>query len=439
MNGRTAQKDGMVSYAEAIRRIVSMGRILRIETVPLAEARGRVLARALEGREALPPFDNSAMDGFCVRSADTERAAAGPAVRLRVGPTIFAGAPLPADLTREAGALRIMTGAPMPDGFDCVIRFEDATVEKDEGGEVLVVGGRVPVGAHVRKRGEDVAVGDRLLDAGRLLGPGAIAVIAGQGMAEVPVVARPRIRVLATGDELVSDPAKPLGPGQIRNTSLQFLLAEAARLGLPAVSEGLVPDREDDVLAVVRGWLDARRGLSLGDVADPAAPDIVVSTGAVSAGERDFVPSMLERLGFDIAVHGVAVRPGRPVLVASRPGTATLWVGLPGNVLSTAAGFRFFVLPLVRSLLGISVAPSPVRARLASPFPKPAGLRFFARCALRHAGDGSLDAYPERRQGSGMLSALAATDAYAVFPEEPSFIPAGAVIDVEPDAAGLGG
>jgi molybdopterin molybdotransferase len=136
-------------------------------------------------------------------------------------------------------------------------------------------------------------------------------------------------------------------------------------------------------------------------------------------------------------VHGVAVRPGKPVLVAHRAAGAIVWAGLPGNVLSTAASFRFFVLPLVRSLLGLDPHPHALRARLARDFPKPAGLRFFARCSLRTAPDGALEAHPDDRQASGMVSALAATDAYAVFAEELSLVPAGAMVDVVPDGEEL--
>jgi molybdopterin molybdotransferase len=397
----------------------------------LAAARGRVLAEELVAREDLPPFDNSAMDGFAVRAGETAGTSSRHPVRLRVGGTVFAGVPLAEYETSRAGTVRIMTGAPIPQGFDAVLRVEDSAVERDEDGERLVLATPVPPGSHIRRKGEDVPIGRRLIDAPAVLTPALLAVAAGQGVGELSVVARPVLRFVATGDELVDDPNRRLGPGQIRNTSLPFLMAEAERLGLPAVREGLMPDREDEAVERVSRWLAERRGGA------DAVPHVVVSTGAVSVGEKDFVPSFVRRLGFEILVHGVAVRPGKPVLVARHADAAMFWVGLPGNVLSTAAGFRFFALPLLRTLLGLDPGPTRHSARLANDVTKPEGLRFFARGTLRSAADGALLFIPEDRQGSGMLSALASSDAYAVLPEGPSVVRAGTPVDVVGDEEGL--
>jgi molybdopterin molybdotransferase len=265
-----------------------------------------------------------------------------------------------------------------------------------------------------------------------VLTPALLAVAAGQGIGEVDVVARPVLRFVATGDELVEDPDRRLGPGQIRNTSLPFLMAEADRLMLPAVREGLMPDREDEAVERVSRWMAERRGGGAG-----AVPHVVLSTGAVSVGEKDFIPSLVRRLGFEILLHRTAVRPGKPVMIAVHAEAAMFWVGLPGNVLSTAAGFRFFAVPLLRTLLGLDPGPTRHCARLANDVSKPEGLRFFARGTLRSAPDGALLFTAEDRQGSGMLSALASTDAYAVLPEGPSVVRAGTPVDVVGDDEGL--
>jgi molybdopterin molybdotransferase len=422
----------LMPYADALTRIAALDAIRAVERLPLAAARGRVLSEELVAREDLPPFDNSAMDGFAMRAAETAGASSKHPLRLRVGGTVFAGTPLPDYETSRAGTVRIMTGAPIPQGFDAVLRVEDSVVERDGDGERLVLATPVPSGSHVRRKGEDVAIGRRLVDAPAVLTPALLAVAAGQGIGEVDVVARPVLRFVATGDELVEDPNRRLGPGQIRNTSLPFLMAEAERLSLPAVREGLMPDREDEAVERVSRWMAERRGGGAG-----AVPHIVVSTGAVSVGEKDFVPSLVRRLGFEILVHGAAVRPGKPVLIAFHADAAMFWVGLPGNVLSTTAAFRFFVLPLLRTLLGLDPEPTRRCARLANDVTKPEGLRFFVRGTLRSAPDGALLFTPEDRQGSGMLSALASTDAYAVLPEGPAVVRAGTPVDVVGDEEGL--
>ena len=421
----------ILRYDEALARIATLPPLAATEEVPLVEARGRVLAAELVAREDLPPFDNSAMDGFALRSAATARASAANALRLRVGPTVFAGAPLPEAQTSAAETVRIMTGAPLPAGYDTVLRREDAVVETEAGTERLVLRAPVSAGAHVRRRGEDVARGTRLVAAPRVLTAQLLAVAAGQAYGTLTARRSPVLRLVATGDELIEDPQQPLGPGQIRNTSLPFLLGEAARLGLPAVREPLMADRLEQAVALVRTWLPAS------DAASPGAPQVVISTGAVSVGDRDFIPALVERLGFEVLVHGAHVRPGKPVLVARHPSGAVVWVGLPGNVLSTAAGFRFFALPALRTLLGLPLAPPRPRARLLAEFRKPAELRFFARGALRPDPDGGLTFVAEDRQGSGMLTALAGTEGYAVIPEGDARVPAGTLVEAVPDSEGL--
>lgn len=426
----------ILRHDEILARLAALAPIAATEEVPLLEARGRVLARDLVAREDLPPFDNSAMDGFALRSAATAGASADRPLRLRVGPTVFAGAPLSEAETAAAGAVRIMTGAPMPAGYDTVLRREDAELESAAGAEWLVLRAPVPPGAHLRRRGEDTARGARLVAAPRVLTPQLLAVAAGQAYGALAVRRRPVLRLVATGDELVEDPDRPLGPGQIRNTSLPFLLGEAARLGLPAIREPLMPDDLEQAVARVRAWLPA------GAARDPGAavldaPQVVISTGAVSVGDRDFVPALMERLGFEVLVHGALVRPGKPVLLARHPSGGLWWVGLPGNVLSTAAGFRFFALPLLRALLGLPLAPPRPRARLAVEFRKPAELRFFARGALRPEADGGLTFLAEDRQGSGMLTALAGTEGYAVIPEGAARVPAGTLVEAVFDSEGL--
>jgi molybdopterin molybdotransferase len=364
---------------------------LPIETVPLAEAHGRVLAEDVRAPHALPPFDNSAMDGFALRGADLP--AEGERAFVLVG-DVFAGA-TSAPRIGAGQCARVTTGAPIPPGADTVVIKENVTVDR---GHVAVKAGE-KAGSNVRAAGEDYAEGDLAFAAGTPTGAAQLAVLAALGIADVPVRRRPRVAVIATGDELVP-PGQPLGFGQIHESNA-VMLAALARDSRAIVS----------VARCVRDEPDALRDALLDAAADA---DIVVSSGGVSAGEADHLPTVLQTIG-EIHFHKVRLKPGMPTLFGQVG--ASLYFGLPGNPVASAVTYRLFVGFALRAMQGVATIPKPMHARLAATLHKRHARAELARCSLHVDGDGVMWATLHARQGSGMLRGLAETDALALLPE----------------------
>jgi molybdopterin molybdotransferase len=304
---------------------------------PLARraAAGRVLARPLAARVDVPAADVSAMDGYAVRGE------VAPGETRPVAGTIAAGA-APGFALPEGAAARIMTGAPLPAGADRVIPVELAESPAAGGrGTVTFRAGTAPA-EHVRRRGEILERGAPLLPAGAPLTPGALALLATHGYGELPVHRAPRVAVLATGDEVVPPEREP-GPGQLRDSHTDFLLAAGATLGLGFETLGIAPDREGELAALVD------RGL---------AADVLLLCGGVSMGEFDLAEGVLAKLGCRLLFDGVAIQPGKPLVFGvhvPRPGAAAgLVFGLPGNPASVMVAFWLFVRPALRRLLGFA-------------------------------------------------------------------------------------
>jgi molybdopterin molybdotransferase len=364
---------------------------LPIETVPLAEAHGRVLAEDVRAPHALPPFDNSAMDGFALRGADLP--SEGERAFVLVG-DVFAGA-TSAPWIGAGQCARVTTGAPIPPGADTVVIKENVTADR---GHVAVKAGE-KAGSNVRAAGEDYAAGDLAFAAGTPTGAAQLAVLAALGIADVPVRRRPRVAVIATGDELVP-PGQPLGFGQIHESNA-VMLAALARDSRAIVS----------VARCVRDEPDALRDALLDAAADA---DIVVSSGGVSAGEADHLPTVLQTIG-EIHFHKVRLKPGMPTLFGQVG--ASLYFGLPGNPVASAVTYRLFVGFALHAMQGVATIPKPMHARLAAALHKRHARAELARCSLHVDGDGVMWATLHARQGSGMLRGLAETDALALLPE----------------------
>ena len=427
--GRGRPGGSLLPLEAALEQILAGAVPLGAEDVPVADAAGRVLAEPVVARTSLPPWDNSAMDGFAVRSGDVADASAVHPAILRVVGEVAAGhAPVRAV---EAGeALRITTGAMLPGGADAVVPVEDT--DADPGASVLPSAVRVrvpaPAGANVRHLGEDIRAGDTVLSAGRIMGPARVALAAASGAATVAVHRRPRVTVLATGDELVA-PGAPLGPGQIHDSNTPALLAQAGAAGAIALPGGIVPD-EPAVLAERLAW-------AIG------ASDVVVLSGGVSVGAHDHVKDALQALG-RIEFWRVAIQPGKPLAfgrtTAGRGGTVpdpdrpVALFGLPGNPVSAFVTFELFVRPLLRVLggRGADRGRRVYRAVLAEAVSKSSERRAFIRVRLEAdpAGSGGLVARPAGGQGSHVLSALAAADGLAVIPEGTPGLPAGSEVEV---------
>lgn len=401
----------VVDYDQAVAMVLGEAAPFPIEHRPLADAFGLVLAEAVVADADLPPFDNSAMDGFGLR-ADGQSIAAGAEFDV-------AGAQVAGDeaATADTGAWEIMTGARMPEGLDSVVPVERVDIiARDHGGRPgrIRLSADVQPGANVRLRGQDVERGTVVLEPGRPVDSAAVMVLASLGIDSVAVRRRPRVGLLNTGRELVDDPCQPLASGEIRNSNGPFLAARVEAAGASLVLRETVTDEPADFLAAL-------------ERAITAGADVVLSTGAVSMGRHDFVPDALRSIGADIRFHKVAIRPGRPLLFARLRG-GQLYFGLPGNPASAAVGLRFFAEAALRALAGLSPE-RPLRMPLAAGWSKRAELRFHLKGRVELA-DGALRARVLHGQESFKVQPLLVANAWIVVPAECMALEAGEMVDV---------
>ncbi len=375
--------------------LAAVGPLDAIE-VALADAHGLVLAAAVITAEDVPPFANTAMDGYAVRAADTAGAVDGIPVRLRVVGDLPAGrAP---DRAVGAGeAIRIMTGAPMPDGADAIVMVERTETE----GEVVAISVEVSPGNHVRAAGGDLAQGDEVFPAGTLLHGAHLGVLSSVGAARVRVVPRPRVGVLSTGDELVepgSQTAEALAPGKIRDSNRPMLLALVEEAGFEPVDLGVARDDEDAITAVLDGAL--------------ARCDAILTSGGVSVGDYDYVKAAIDQLGH-LEWRQVAIKPAKPLAFGMVRGTPVF--GLPGNPVSSLVSFELFARPAILQRAGHPFRFRPeVTARAEHALNRrPDGKLHLDRVRVRWTGDG----YAAGRTGdqaSNVLSATAAANGLAM-------------------------
>ncbi|MFY0735455.1 MULTISPECIES: molybdopterin molybdotransferase MoeA [Aurantimonas] len=400
----------LIPVEEAYRLLVEDARPLaRTETLPLRDASGRILGADLASLRTQPAFDASAMDGYAVRAADLGDEAPFPSLRL-VGESAAGHA---YDGTLQPGeTIRISTGAPVPAGADAILIQENAH-RRDS---TVTATAPVVVGQHIRPAGIDFAAGTPLLTAGTVLTPGAIALAASGGHPSIPVRGRPRVAILATGDELVL-PGEPIGPSQIvaSNTfGVAALVREAG--GLP-LNCGIAPDRE--------AAIDAQLTQAIADGAD-----IFVTIGGASVGDHDLVGKVFAAHGVSLDFWKVAMRPGKP-LMAGRLGDMRV-VGLPGNPASSMVAATLFLAPLVRRLAGRPARPLYRRGILAAPMPDNGDRTDFVRARIEPDGAGPPRIVPLSRQDSSLLSIYAAADALLVRPVRAAPAEAGDPCDYVP-------
>ena len=403
----------MLAVDEALALIRSCCAPLAIEQVPLAEAFGRVLAAPVDAPRNLPPFTNSAMDGFALRwreglVEDTEL----PVLAEQAAGDGIAG--------QSDGACSIMTGARIPDGLDTVVPVEDCTVlaRDGEGRPVSIALSHAPQpGQHVRHAGEDVAVGQRVLETGVRLDEEALLVLRGIGIGTVMVHRRPRLALACTGRELVDVDGAELAPGQIANTNGPYLERLFAEAGAEVVERVTLPDEPAVFAAWLTRWLEA--GIEL-----------VVTTGAVSMGRYDFVPDVLREAGADLRFHKLKMRPGKPLLFATA-GRGTLVFGLPGNPVSSTVGARFFVDAALRVLGGRSPEAALLLPLAAAARKKP-GFSMLQKAALALDAGGRLQVRLLKGQESFKTAPLLAARAWAVLPQDAAELPAGTPVPVYP-------
>ena len=392
----------LLTVDEALERILARVAPLPARTLDLADTLGGVLAEDVVADRDVPPFRNSAMDGYAVRGEDVATAP----VRLRVTGAVAAGG-LPEGRVGSGEAVRIMTGAPMPEGADTVVRVED-TREAGAAVEITVPTAR---GTSVRAAGEDIRSGSTVLAAGRLLRPAEIGVLAALGRARVRVTATPRVAVLSTGDELVELDAA-LGPGRIRDANRYSLGAAVRAAGCDPWPLGIARDTADDL----------RRAL-----VSASAADAIVTSGGVSVGDHDHVKPVVESMG-TMDFWSIAIRPGRPLAFGELGPRRTPIFGLPGNPVSALLTFELFVRPALLRMAGRASVHRPrARAVLVEDVEKPAGLRFFAR-GVHDAAAGTVRTTGP--QGSGILTSMALANCLIDLPETADRAAAGSEVTV---------
>ncbi len=371
--------------------------VVETERVTLRQARGRVLASDVAAPVSLPSFDNSAVDGYAVRHSDL---VGGGETRLVIGTPVFAGH---AGGVLAAGqAMRIFTGAPMPEGADTVFMQEDCRVE----GNAVILPAGLKVGANRRLTGEDVKSGAVVLAAGTRLAAHHIAIVAAVGLTDVEVRRRVRVAIFSTGDEIV-EPGKPLPIAAVYDANRALLIAMAEGLGAEVTDLGILKD-DENVLA--------------GALAGAAAnADLVLTSGGVSTGDADYVRKAVEQAG-TLVFWRTAIKPGRPVAMGVLRGGAganAAFAGLPGNPVAAFVTFARVVRPLFLRLAGARPEPliaHPVRAAFS--YEKKTGRREYVRVSLVRAADGVFEASKYRQDGAGVISSLTETDGLIELPED---------------------
>ena len=412
----------MISVEEARERILSFFHRLEPVRIPLLEALGQVLAEDVVAPFDIPPLDNTAMDGYAVRFADTEGATDAEPQELRVTGDLAAGYVM--ETTIGPGeAVRIMTGAPMPPGSDAVVPFEETDEALREPGQAPVKTGRVMVlkaadaGANIRYRGEDVRQGTPVLHAGRVVRPSEIGVLSSLGVADVLVYRRPVVAILSTGDEITAV-GEPLKPGRIYDSNAYGIAAMVLRLGGVPRLLGIAHDTVEDLTRKIHEGYDA---------------DMIVTSAGVSRGDFDIVKDVLASEGA-IAFWTVRMRPGKPLAFGAfhaPDGRKIPHLGLPGNPVSSMVSFELFGRPAIFTMLGRSDWERPVIKAITRDEVRNAdGRRFYARCIVTRGEDGRYQADLTGPQGSGILTSMSAANALTVIPENLDAAYPGDEIDV---------
>lgn len=364
--------------------------VIGVESVPLEAAAGRVLAQAVTAQLDVPPFDNSAMDGYALRAADAGQ-------WLPVSQRIAAGTQ--AKALAPGSCARIFTGGEIPPGADCVVMQERVQVDGDR----ALMPADIPAGDNVRRQGRDVRQGSVLLDAGERLEAAALGHLAGQGITQVSVRRRPCVALLSTGDEII-DPGTPLKPGQLYNSNRPMLRRLLENFGAEVVSTVSVPDDYARTVALL--------------TAAAAEADLVVTTGGVSVGEEDHVKAALEAIG-QLDMWKLAIRPGKPLALGRLPrddGSQARFVGLPGNPVSGFVGAWLFLRPLLGAMLGCPALTSLPAVTAKAGFATSTGPReHYMRVTLEFTPSG-VTATAFEDQNSGVLSSCINADAFAVIP-----------------------
>ena len=401
----------MISVEQALEKVLSCVDVLGEEERPILDCLGQVLAENIYSLINVPPLDNTAMDGYAVRSRDTQGAGRQSPRFLRVIDTVTAGS-ISRHEVKPGTAIRIMTGAPIPKGADSVVRFED-TDEPQRKGTFTEIGilCEVEVGSDIRRAGEDITQGSIVLRQGTTIRPSEIGVLASLGRSLVKVIRRPVVAILATGDELV-EINQPLPPGKIYNSNTYSVAALVVRYGGVPKILGVALDSEDSLVAKLNMALDS---------------DMLITTGGVSMGDYDVVKDILASEG-EIVFWQVRMKPGKPLAFGKIKGIPHL--GLPGNPVSSMVTFELFARPAILKMMGKkNLAKPTIEAIIENPVANSDGLRIFARAVVEKRG-GQYFARLTGPQGSGILTSMTLANGLVIVPEDKAGVAAGDIVQV---------
>jgi len=413
----------MISVEEALEKVLSYVEVLEPERKPILDCLGQVLAEDVYSSIDIPPLDNSAMDGYAVRAEDTRGASESSPRYLVVVGEVAAGS-MPTKEVKPGTAIRIMTGAPLPEGADAVVQFEDTDeVSRKSSSEELSRIGilcRAKKGLNVRCRGEDIAAGNLILEKGTVLRPQEIGVLASLGHSATLVIRRPIVAILATGDELVGV-GQPLVPGKIYDSNTYAIAAEVSRYGgIPRIL-GIGRDSIQSLNEKIGEGLDA---------------DMLVTSGGVSKGDYDIVKDVLAECG-EIGFWTVCMKPGKPLAFGvikksvGRKKRKVPHLGLPGNPVSSMITFEQFARPAILKMMGKKALAKPtIRAIIEGDITNTDGRRVFARVMVTRRG-GQYYASLTGPQGSGILTSMTKADGLAVIPEISKEVKAGDMVEVQ--------
>jgi len=397
----------MLSVDEALKRILAAAKPMPKETVALADCRGRVLAEDATSRRTQPPVHVSAMDGYAVRSCDVRKT---PLI-LKLAGEAPAGGAFEGTL-KKGEAVRIFTGGPVPDGADAIILQEDI---QDIGGDAVMVNEETEEGRHIRRTGIDFSKGDILFKAGRKLSPSDVGLLASMDRPWVEVRRKPRVAILATGDELVR-PGEPVGPNQIISSNSSALMAMVEEHGGVGLDLGIAADNEASLKTLAAGAQGA---------------DILLTVGGASVGDHDLVQSVLGKEGLQVAFWKIAMRPGKPLIFGRFKDSAML--GLPGNPVSALVCATLFLVPLLRAMLGLRPVELPrTSATLGADLRANKTRQDYLRAALNRDPDGTLIATPFDTQDSSVLSLFAHAGALVIRPPHAVAARAGETVEIIP-------
>ena len=398
----------MISFDEALNNILSHIHALGYEKVSLLDALGRVIAEDIYTKRDIPPLDNSAMDGYALKFEDIQKASPKDPVRLEVIEDLPAGFISKKKIER-GNAIRIMTGAPIPKGADAVIPVEET---KKEDGAVLIFKAAAP-GENIRKSGEDVKKGDRVISQGDTLRPAEVGMLASVGRSFISVYQKPMVAILCTGDELV-DVDGELGEVKIISSNSYTLAAQVKDCGAIPLQLGIAKDRKEEIEEKLRLGIRA---------------DVLISSAGVSVGDYDFVKEVMKNLGMEMVFWKVAMRPGAPLAfgtIGEKPA-----FGLPGNPVSSMISFEQFVRPSLLKMMGYRQLFRPVmEAILKEEIKKMVGKRYFIRGSVSFE-KGEYFVTTTGEQGSGILRSMVKANGLIVIPEDQKMVRAGEKVKVQ--------